>query len=199
MYYNKAMFAAAGLKAPTTWEEMVTAAKALTDPAKKQHGFALAAGSYAENCHVAFMDAAHNGAKTDVTSHIAGINLSIEWNEIMAASLVVSVPVVIGFLLLHKHFVAGLTSGSLKEDPAHRGRVDSAEPRPRRRAPGVTRRVRGVGGQARVATGTSATVATRSSCSALSRTRLKAIGAWLFTSCPAFGTTVSRAPGRAAR
>jgi hypothetical protein len=139
MYYNKVMFAAAGLKAPTTWEEMVT------------------------------------------------------------ASLVVSVPVVIGFLLLRKHFVAGLASGSIKEDPAHRGRVDSAEPRTRRRAPGVTRRVRGVGGQARVATGTSATVATRSSCSALSRTRLKAIGAWLFTSCPAFGTTVSWAPGRAAR
>jgi len=39
---------------------------------------------------------------------------NVYWNEIMAASLVVSVPVVIGFLLLQKYFVAGLTSGSIK-------------------------------------------------------------------------------------
>jgi len=62
MYYNKAMFAAAGLQPPTTWEEMVTDAKALTDPAKKQYGFALAAGSYTENNHFAFITSAQNGA-----------------------------------------------------------------------------------------------------------------------------------------
>jgi len=39
---------------------------------------------------------------------------NVYWNEVMAASLVVSVPVVIGFLLLQKYFVAGLTSGSIK-------------------------------------------------------------------------------------
>jgi multiple sugar transport system permease protein len=39
---------------------------------------------------------------------------NVYWNEIMAASLVVSVPVVIGFLLLQRHFVAGLTAGSVK-------------------------------------------------------------------------------------
>ena len=36
------------------------------------------------------------------------------WNQIMAASLVVSVPVVVGFLALQKNFVAGLTSGAVK-------------------------------------------------------------------------------------
>jgi multiple sugar transport system permease protein len=39
---------------------------------------------------------------------------NVYWNEIMAASLVVSVPVVIGFLLLQRYFVAGLTSGAVK-------------------------------------------------------------------------------------
>ena len=40
--------------------------------------------------------------------------INVYWNQVMAASLVVSVPVVIGFLLLQKQFVAGLTSGSVK-------------------------------------------------------------------------------------
>jgi len=38
----------------------------------------------------------------------------VYWNQIMAASLVVSVPVVVGFLALQKNFVAGLTSGAVK-------------------------------------------------------------------------------------
>ena len=36
------------------------------------------------------------------------------WNEIMAASLVVSVPIVIGFLFLQKYLVQGLTAGAVK-------------------------------------------------------------------------------------
>ncbi|MFI2754552.1 carbohydrate ABC transporter permease [Cellulomonas sp. P22] len=40
--------------------------------------------------------------------------INVYWNQVMAASLVVSVPVVIGFLLLQRQFVAGLTSGSVK-------------------------------------------------------------------------------------
>lgn len=62
LYYNKAMFAEAGVEPPTTWEDMVTAAQALTDPAKDQYGFSLAAGSYTENNHFAFINAAQNGA-----------------------------------------------------------------------------------------------------------------------------------------
>lgn len=39
---------------------------------------------------------------------------NVYWNQIMAASLVVSVPVVVGFLLVQRNFVAGLTAGAVK-------------------------------------------------------------------------------------
>ncbi|HEY0247554.1 MAG TPA: carbohydrate ABC transporter permease [Gryllotalpicola sp.] len=39
---------------------------------------------------------------------------NVYWNQIMAASLVVSLPVVIMFLLLQRNFVAGLTAGAVK-------------------------------------------------------------------------------------
>ncbi|MFE7540563.1 carbohydrate ABC transporter permease [Streptomyces platensis] len=38
----------------------------------------------------------------------------VYWNQVMAASLVVSVPVVAGFLLLQRYLVAGLTAGGVK-------------------------------------------------------------------------------------
>jgi multiple sugar transport system permease protein len=38
----------------------------------------------------------------------------VYWNQIMAASLTVSVPVVAGFLLLQRFLVAGMTAGSVK-------------------------------------------------------------------------------------
>ncbi|MDO5751599.1 ABC transporter substrate-binding protein [Arthrobacter sp.] len=60
LYYNKAMFKDAGLTPPTTWEEMAADAKALTKDGK--YGFSLAAGSYTENSHFAFINAAQNGA-----------------------------------------------------------------------------------------------------------------------------------------
>jgi multiple sugar transport system permease protein len=40
--------------------------------------------------------------------------LGVYWNQVMAASLVVSVPIVLGFLLLQRYLVAGLTSGAVK-------------------------------------------------------------------------------------
>ena len=40
--------------------------------------------------------------------------INVYWNQVMAASLVVSVPVVIAFLLLQRFLVAGLTSGAVK-------------------------------------------------------------------------------------
>ncbi len=39
---------------------------------------------------------------------------NVYWNQVMAASLVVSVPVVAGFLALQRFFVAGLTAGAAK-------------------------------------------------------------------------------------
>ncbi|MEO7017642.1 MAG: sugar ABC transporter substrate-binding protein [Leifsonia sp.] len=61
LYYNKAMFAAANLTPPTTWTEFVDAAKTLTTG--DTYGLAMAAGSYPENAHFAFIDAAQNGAE----------------------------------------------------------------------------------------------------------------------------------------
>jgi multiple sugar transport system permease protein len=38
----------------------------------------------------------------------------VYWNQIMAAALVVSAPIVVGFLLLQRYLVAGLTAGAVK-------------------------------------------------------------------------------------
>ncbi|MBR7833543.1 carbohydrate ABC transporter permease [Actinospica durhamensis] len=58
---------------------------------------------------------------TDDTSRTLAVGLrdyasenDVYWNQIMAASLVVSIPVVVGFLLLQRYLVAGLTAGSVK-------------------------------------------------------------------------------------
>lgn len=40
--------------------------------------------------------------------------INVYWNEVMAASIVVSIPVVLGFLLLQRYLVAGLTAGAVK-------------------------------------------------------------------------------------
>lgn len=63
LYYNKAMFTKASLEPPTTWEEMVSAAEKLTNPAEGVYGMSVAAGSYTENNHFAFINASQNGAE----------------------------------------------------------------------------------------------------------------------------------------
>jgi multiple sugar transport system permease protein len=58
---------------------------------------------------------------TDESSRTLAVGLQgyatsndVYWNQVMAASLVVSIPVVTGFLLLQRHFVSGLTAGAVK-------------------------------------------------------------------------------------
>lgn len=58
---------------------------------------------------------------TDDTTRTLAVGLQgyatqnqVYWNQIMAASLTVSIPVVIGFLLLQRFLVAGMTAGSVK-------------------------------------------------------------------------------------
>src|SRR5664279_2174212 len=63
LYYNKKMFADAGLKPPTTWQELQADAKKLTDPAKKQYGMVLEGGSYTESVHFAFIFGRQNGGQ----------------------------------------------------------------------------------------------------------------------------------------
>jgi multiple sugar transport system permease protein len=40
--------------------------------------------------------------------------IDVRWNEMMAASVVISVPVLLAFLLVQRHIVAGLAAGSVK-------------------------------------------------------------------------------------
>lgn len=63
LFYNKAMFEEAGIQPPSTYMEMVDAAEKLTDQKTGVHGLALAAGSYTENSHFAFINAVQNGAE----------------------------------------------------------------------------------------------------------------------------------------
>ncbi|MEU7941140.1 hypothetical protein [Microbispora bryophytorum] len=58
---------------------------------------------------------------TDESSRTLAVGLrgyatenDVYWNQIMAASLVVGVPVVAGFLLLQRYLVQGLTAGAGK-------------------------------------------------------------------------------------
>jgi multiple sugar transport system substrate-binding protein len=62
LYYNKAMFAAAGLQPPTTWEELVADAKKLTKPSKGVYGMAMEGGSYTEGVHFAYIFGKQHGA-----------------------------------------------------------------------------------------------------------------------------------------
>jgi len=56
MFYNKKMFADAGIDGPPkTWSEFVADGKKLTKPDKKQWGLAVAGAQYTENSHHAFI------------------------------------------------------------------------------------------------------------------------------------------------
>jgi multiple sugar transport system substrate-binding protein len=63
LFYNKQMFADAGLTPPTTWAELVDAATKLTDPTTGTYGMTVAGASYTENAHFAFMFGKQNGAE----------------------------------------------------------------------------------------------------------------------------------------
>jgi multiple sugar transport system substrate-binding protein len=63
LYYNKAMFAAAGLQPPTTWQELQADAAKLTIPAKNQYGMVIEGGSYTESVHFAFIFGQQNGGQ----------------------------------------------------------------------------------------------------------------------------------------
>jgi multiple sugar transport system permease protein len=58
---------------------------------------------------------------TDANSKTLAVGLSeystqvsVYWNQMLAASLVVSIPVVVGFLLMQRYLVQGLTAGAVK-------------------------------------------------------------------------------------
>ena len=96
LYYNKKMFADAGLQPPTTWEELVSDAQKLTDPKKGVYGMAMEGGSYTEGVHFAFIfgkqhnsDPFDSSGKPDFTSQgqIDGVK---QYVDLMGANKVVN-------------------------------------------------------------------------------------------------------------
>jgi len=61
LYYNKQMFADAGLEPPTTWEELVDSAKELTDPAADKWGLVFPGGTVNASMHIAYILGQQNG------------------------------------------------------------------------------------------------------------------------------------------
>jgi len=61
LFYNKAMFSKAGLTPPTTWQELVSDAKKLTNPATQTYGLAIQGASVSESMHFAYIFARQNG------------------------------------------------------------------------------------------------------------------------------------------
>src|ERR1700754_4332640 len=96
LYYNKQMFADAGLAPPTTWQEMLTAAQRLTDPAADRYGFTLPGATVNVGMHLSYILGAQNGgAPFDVSGRpnftndgiVAGVK---QYVDLMAADGVVS-------------------------------------------------------------------------------------------------------------
>jgi len=61
LFYNKAMFAKAGLTPPTTWQDLLSDAKKLTNPATQTYGLALQGASVSEGMHFEYIFARQNG------------------------------------------------------------------------------------------------------------------------------------------
>lgn len=64
MWYNKAMFAAAGIKSPpTTWSEFIADAERLNDPSKGVYGAGLASADPFYSMHVTWLLSRQNGGQ----------------------------------------------------------------------------------------------------------------------------------------
>jgi len=61
LFYNKAMFAAANLQPPTTWEDLVADAKALTNAANGTWGIVLPGATVNVSMHMQYIFAQQNG------------------------------------------------------------------------------------------------------------------------------------------
>lgn len=55
-----------------------------------------------------------NGETLAIGLQSYSTQLGVYWNQVMAAALVVSAPIVIAFMLLQRYLIAGLTSGAVK-------------------------------------------------------------------------------------
>ena len=90
LYYNKDLFKAAGLdpaKPPVTWDELVAAAKKLTDPAKNVYGIAFSAKANEEGTFQ-FLPWAQMAGATYKNINTDGAVKALEvWKQIMSEKL----------------------------------------------------------------------------------------------------------------
>ena len=61
LYYNKQMFADAGLEPPATWEDLVSSAQALTDADAGRYGIVIPGGTVNASMHMAFILSEQDG------------------------------------------------------------------------------------------------------------------------------------------
>jgi multiple sugar transport system substrate-binding protein len=95
LYYNKQLFARAGLGPPKTWQEMVDDGRRLTDPAHGRYGLALMGASYTEGSHFAFIFGKQHGARLfahddpgfDSPQMVAGVS---QYTDLLAKDRIVN-------------------------------------------------------------------------------------------------------------
>jgi multiple sugar transport system substrate-binding protein len=74
LVYRKDLLDQKGLKPPTTWDELLAAAKALTDPAKEQYGIAVTASSDIQTCLYMLVSMWSQGAELVTAEGKGGVN-----------------------------------------------------------------------------------------------------------------------------
>src|SRR5262245_11614043 len=74
LIYRKDLFDQKGMKPPTTWDELLAAAKAFTDPAKEQYGIAIIAGSDIQACLYMLLSMWSQGAELVTPDGKGGVN-----------------------------------------------------------------------------------------------------------------------------
>jgi multiple sugar transport system substrate-binding protein len=74
LVYRKDLLDQKGLKPPTTWEELLAAAKALNDPAKEQYGIAVTASSDIQTCLYMLVSMWSQGAELVTAEGKGGVN-----------------------------------------------------------------------------------------------------------------------------
>jgi multiple sugar transport system substrate-binding protein len=74
LVYRKDLFDQKGMKPPTTWDELMAAAKAFTDPAKEQYGIAMTASSDIQTCLYMLVSMWSQGAELVTADGKGGVN-----------------------------------------------------------------------------------------------------------------------------
>jgi multiple sugar transport system substrate-binding protein len=72
--YRKDLFDQRGMKPPTTWDELLAAAKAFNDPAKEQYGIAIVASSNIQTCLYMLVSMWSQGAELVTAEGKGGVN-----------------------------------------------------------------------------------------------------------------------------